>query len=135
MAAQSTWWLMKHITWIRHPIVIPIVIAVLALVGVTPSSIADVRISAFTYIGGHALDVVKNLSKSWLADPWLWFLPVLAMVIWFCHSTNKLCIDPNTEDSPRRSSPIKPPVILRHSTRHLNLGTLPRQGAKHPMSS
>ena len=89
LAAQVVWWLAKHISWLKHPIMIPIVIAIVALAGVTPTSFANACISVVKSVVQSAMSALATLSLSWLADPWFWFPPVVLLVVWLCIHVNR----------------------------------------------
>ena len=89
LVAQVVWWMAKHATWLKHPIMIPIVITIVALAGATPTSIANTCIAIFKYAVNTAVSAIATLSSSWLADPWFWFPPVVLLVIWLCIHVNR----------------------------------------------
>ena len=70
IALQSLWRITRHAAWLRHPIMIPIVVAVAALAGLTPTIIAGTFMESATLVGGKILLVVKHISATWLGDPW-----------------------------------------------------------------
>ena len=86
MALQSVWWLTRHSRWIRHPILIPIVLAGITVTLLTPSMIAEFVMKVMTVGGGYIMQVVTKISTAWLGDPWFWFLPcaitVICMIVW-----------------------------------------------------
>ena len=51
VSLQSMWWVARKISWLRHPIMIPVVVADAALAGVTPTIIADLVMTAVFYVG------------------------------------------------------------------------------------
>ena len=69
IALQSLRRITRHVAWLRHPIVIPIVVVVEALAGATPPIIAEMVMAAATWMGGKVLSAVKNISTAWLGGP------------------------------------------------------------------
>ena len=52
---QSAWWALRHVAWLRSPVMIPIVIFSVALVGATPTGIAE----ALTQIGQKGINIAR----------------------------------------------------------------------------
>ena len=75
LMVQSLWWAARNVAWFRYPILIPIVVFIAALSGLTPTIIADtvmeIMCTPFKAIGKW----MSRLSYTWLADPWLWIPP------------------------------------------------------------
>ena len=124
LLVQSLWWAARNVAWFRYPILIPLVVFIAALPGLTPTLIADTIMelvfTPFKALGKWA----SRLSYTWLADPWLWIVPIIILVIWGLSRLSPAGLEPESEDSPmmRKQVPIsatplatqpepKPPVL------------------------
>ena len=124
---QSLWWLVRQVRWIRYPIIIPISVVFIALVGVAPSDITGLFISATVPIARYVWGVFSGLSVSWLKDHWLWFLPVICCAIWFCrHCGAHMVLDAadNPVESRRAALSPEPPKPAVASPAEMPLPTM-----------
>ena len=105
---QSIWWVARHIRWIRHPIMVPIAIVVAILAGAIPTIIADLVLSLGAPISKYVRNWVSRLSVSWLGDPWLWFLPIIFLLVWWIRQHGPSTYLSDSGDSPLGACPGKP---------------------------
>ena len=82
ISMQSIWRVARHVRWLRHPIMVPIAIAVAIFAGVTPTVIADVVSSLGAPIAKFAWNWISHISLSWLGGPWLWLFPIIFTLVW-----------------------------------------------------
>ena len=104
LLVQSAWWAFRHIAWLRHPVMIPIVIFIAAMIGVTPTGIADTVMEVCQKGMNVTWTWVRNLSLTWFLGPWLWFFPVIFSLVWLCYRPGSNRLDPESEDSLRTGS-------------------------------
>ena len=117
LVVQSLWWAARNVAWFRYPILIPIVVIIAALSGLTPTIIAD-NIMELVFTPFKALGKwVSRLSYTWLDDPWLWILPLIILAICGLFRLSPAGLEPESEDSPmmRKQAPISLPPLVTQS--------------------
>ena len=80
MDIQGFWWLARHITWLRDPIMIPVAVAFASLAGLTPSIMGNALLLLVQTIGAFVMQHALKLSKTWLGDPRFRFIPLILLL-------------------------------------------------------
>ena len=75
--AQTPWWESRHVSWARHPLMIPAVATVAILGGHDPSMLEDLFILVGHAVGRYISHWVFRMSQTWLCDPWIWRIPFI----------------------------------------------------------
>ena len=102
MAIQGFWWLARHITWLRRPIIIPSAAFVVGLAGLTPSILGNAFLPLIQPIGAFVMQHALRLHKTLLGDPWFWFIPALLLLVGWCCCRHTQGWVPESEDVPNR---------------------------------
>ena len=79
MLLQATWWASGQIKWLKHPVILPIVVAAIVATGMTPEYVYMQLKWLAPKAFSSAVQLVIGFSASWLLD--YWFVTCLLVVL------------------------------------------------------